>query len=72
MAAGVAALIAGLGFDALLPAEDGLVQLALNCLAVGGVYVGVLLALGLSEDDRQVVNAVIRRLRPQRGKVGNP
>ena len=57
--AGVAALGAGLGVGALLPGGFG--TLVAGLVAIVAVYAGVVLALGLSRQDRMVLRALIRR-----------
>ncbi len=62
--AAVLALGAGLGMDRLVPSTGGPLQLVVDSIVVGAVYVGAVIALGLSEEDRMVLRAVGRRLRP--------
>ena len=60
--AGVAALGAGFGVRALLPAGFG--TLVVGLVAIVVVYAGAVLALGLSREDRMVLRALVRRRRP--------
>jgi O-antigen/teichoic acid export membrane protein len=59
LAAGAAALGAGLLVRALLPAGFGTLVAGLAAIAV--VYLGAVLGLGLSREDRMVLRALIRR-----------
>ena len=69
--AGIVALGAGFGIDRLVPADGGLVQLMFDALVVVGVYAMVLIALGLSEEDRVIIRAIARRLRIPIRRVNN-
>jgi O-antigen/teichoic acid export membrane protein len=57
--AGAAALAAGFAVKAVLPTGFG--TLVAGLAAIVAVYVGVVLALGLSAEDRMVLRALIRR-----------
>lgn len=57
--AGVAALGAGLAVRAVLPAGSG--ALVAGLVAIVVVYAGVVLALGLSREDRMVLRTLVRR-----------
>jgi uncharacterized membrane protein YedE/YeeE len=57
--AGVGALLAGLGVRAVLPSGYG--ALAAGTVVIAAVYVGAVLALGLSREDRMVLRTMIRR-----------
>ncbi|MCA2214359.1 flippase [Jidongwangia harbinensis] len=59
LAAGAAALLAGLAVRALLPSGFG--ALAAGVAAIAVVYLGVVLGLGLSREDRMVLRALVRR-----------
>jgi O-antigen/teichoic acid export membrane protein len=60
--AGVAALGAGFGVRALLPAGFG--TLVVGLVAIVVVYAGAVLALGLSREDRMVLRTLVRRRQP--------
>lgn len=79
VAAGVAALLAGLGIDRVVPADGGILALAFDALIVGAVYVGALVMLGLTDEDREIMQAVakrlrlpVRRTRSRAGRRGGP
>jgi O-antigen/teichoic acid export membrane protein len=57
--AGVGALLAGLGVRAVLPSGYG--ALVAGTVVIAAVYVGAVLALGLSREDRMVLRTMIRR-----------
>jgi O-antigen/teichoic acid export membrane protein len=59
LAAGAAALLAGFAVRALLP--EGFGALAAGVAAIAVVYLGVVLGLGLSREDRMVLRALVRR-----------
>jgi hypothetical protein len=59
LVAGVAALGAGFAVRALLPSGFG--ALVAGLVAIVVVYVGAVLALGLSREDRMVLRALVRR-----------
>jgi O-antigen/teichoic acid export membrane protein len=61
--AAIAAFAAGTGIDQLLPAAEGVSNLLVNAVVVLLVYVGTLVLLGLSEEDKTVVSAIVARLR---------
>ncbi|BCJ63719.1 oligosaccharide flippase family protein [Polymorphospora rubra] len=63
LAAGVAALLAGLVVRWLLP--GGPFQLAVGLAAVVATYLGAVLALGLSREDVMVLRTLIRRRRKE-------
>jgi hypothetical protein len=70
--AGIAAAAVGLGLSAAL-ADFGLVARAVVGIAALGVtYAGVLLALGLNDDDRLVLSRAGRRFRRRRGRLQEP
>jgi O-antigen/teichoic acid export membrane protein len=65
--AGIAAAVAGWGGLLLLPDFGLLGRSALSALALGTTYAIVLLALGLSDDDRTIVSRAARKFTRRRG-----
>ena len=61
--AALVAVSVGLAVDALVPATGGLVSLMFNSAMVVCTYVGVLLAQGLTAEDRVIVDAAYRKVR---------
>jgi len=60
--AGLAALAAALALGRLLPAEASLLYAAVNVIILLAAYVGAILLLGLSEEDRSVLARLRGRL----------
>jgi O-antigen/teichoic acid export membrane protein len=69
--AAVVALAAGLGINQLVPAEAGVFPLFFNALVVGGVYVGMVVALGISAEDREILRAIRSKVRLPIGRAAS-
>lgn len=61
LTAGLIAFVVGWGINQLTPVGTHLVQLLFNIFVLLGVYVGVTLMLGLSEEDRLVLTRLRQR-----------
>jgi O-antigen/teichoic acid export membrane protein len=63
IAAGLVALAAAWGMRQLLPIQTNLFYLAMNVIFLFAVHAGMILLLGLSQEDRAVLDRVGRRMR---------
>ncbi len=61
--AAATAYAAGLGLSWVLSPETGMLAFAIDALGVAVVYVATLLSLGLTPEDRMVIQAAARRVR---------
>ncbi len=65
LAAAVTVAVAWL-FDSRLTLPHPLLHAAVGMALIGVVYFGAIMALGLSEDDRAILDRIVRRFRPRR------
>jgi len=62
IAAGLMALAAARGLRFLFPSEVTLIHVAMNVVVLLAVYVGTVLLLGLSQEDRMVLTRLVQRV----------